>query len=85
MSCFIRILPLLRFSGEIVHWALELEEVKGQHKTISIFHCKDIRRVNSHKGPKLSSTGETYRFIMILNRFSNDEEVILYYHSLDKC
>lgn len=85
MSCFIRILPTIRFSGEIVHWALELEEVKGQHKTISIFHCKDIRRVNSRKGPKLSSTGETYRFIMILNRFSNDEEVILYYHSLDKC
>lgn len=55
---------MIRFSGEIVHWALELEEVKGQHKTISIFHCKDIRRVNSHKGPKLSSTGETYRFII---------------------
>lgn len=59
---------MIRFSGEIVHCALELEEIKGQHKTISIFHCKDIRRVNSHKGPKLSSTGETYRFIMILNR-----------------
>lgn len=75
---------MIRFSGEIVHCALELEEVKGQHKTISIFHCKDIRRVNSHKGPKLSSTGETYRFIMILNRFSNDEDVIIYYHGLDK-
>lgn len=76
---------MIRFSGEIVHCALELEEVRGQHKTISIFHCKDIGRVNSHKGPKLSSTGETYRFIMILNRFSNDEEVIIYYHGLDKC
>lgn len=75
---------MIRFSGEIVHGALELEEVKGQHKTISIFHCKDIRRVNSHKGPKLSSTGETYRFIMILNQLSNDEEVIIYYHGLDK-
>lgn len=76
---------MIRFSGEIVHWALELEEVKGQHKTISIFHCKDIRRVNSRKGPKLSSTGETYRFIMILNQLSNDEEVIIYYYGLDKC
>lgn len=50
MSCFIRILPTIRFSGEIVHWALELEEVKGQHKTFQYFIAKTLEELTVVKG-----------------------------------
>lgn len=58
---------MICFSGEMVYWVLEFEEVKGYYKIILIFYCKDIRRVNSCKGLKLFLIGEIYWFIMILN------------------
>lgn len=50
MSCFIRILPMIHFSGEIVHCALELEEVKGQHKTFQYFIAKTLEELTVIKG-----------------------------------
>lgn len=51
-------------------YAVHLLNLKNSEDGLKpiIFHCNDTRRVNSHKGSKLSSTGETFRFIMILNR-----------------
>lgn len=41
---------MIRFSGEIVHWALELEEVKGQHKTFQYFIAKTLEELTVVKG-----------------------------------
>lgn len=50
MSCFIRILPMIRFSGEIVHWALELEEVKDNIKPFQYFIAKTLEELTVIKG-----------------------------------